>query len=65
LNELGTSARQVNSTLTEAELTEVMKEIGAGALEFVFVTPERLEDRGFMETPETYLAPPEALNFEL
>ena len=48
LNELGVTARQVNSTLSNGEIAEVYAEIGGGSVDFVFTTPERLEDASFM-----------------
>jgi ATP-dependent DNA helicase RecQ len=48
LNELGVTARQVNSSLTDSETAAVLDEIRAGAVEFVFATPERLEDPAFL-----------------
>ena len=50
LNELGVSARAINSTLAAADLTQALEEIRAKEIDFVFVTPERLEDRSFRET---------------
>jgi ATP-dependent DNA helicase RecQ len=38
----------VNSTLTATELTRAIEEIEAGEVDFVFATPERLEDRTFV-----------------
>ena len=46
---LGVKARQVNSALGSAELAESLEAIKAGAVEFVFVTPERLTDQSFVE----------------
>jgi ATP-dependent DNA helicase RecQ len=48
LNELGVRARQVNSTLTAADLSATMDEIRGGGIDFVFVTPERLEQPEFV-----------------
>ena len=48
LNALGVSARQVNSALTATELKETLALIEAGEVEFVFATPERLEDPDFI-----------------
>jgi ATP-dependent DNA helicase RecQ len=50
LRELGIDAAQVNSTLTAKEETEVLEQIGKEQREFVFVTPERLAQPGFLET---------------
>lgn len=49
LNELGVTARQVNSTLTSREVAAAIEEIRAGDVDFVFATPERLEDEAFLE----------------
>jgi ATP-dependent DNA helicase RecQ len=46
---LGVKARQVNSAVGAAELTEALEAIRAGQVEFVFATPERLEDQAFIE----------------
>ncbi|HEX6976050.1 MAG TPA: ATP-dependent DNA helicase RecQ [Vicinamibacterales bacterium] len=48
LNELGVVARQVNSTLSDKEITAVVEEIRGGTVDFVFATPERLEQAEFM-----------------
>ena len=48
LNELGLAARQINSAIPAAEVAAAMEEIEAGAVEFVFATPERLEDPQFI-----------------
>jgi ATP-dependent DNA helicase RecQ len=48
LTELGMTARAVNSTLTATELARAIEEIGAGEVDFVFATPERLEDAAFI-----------------
>ena len=45
---LGVKARQVNSAVGAAELTEALDAIREGRVEFVFVTPERLEDSAFV-----------------
>ncbi len=50
LNELGIPARQINSTVPAAEITAALDAIAAGRVEFVFATPERLEDPGFLKT---------------
>jgi ATP-dependent DNA helicase RecQ len=50
LNELGMAARQVNSTIPASEVAESLDAIAAGSVEFVFATPERLEDPGFIES---------------
>jgi ATP-dependent DNA helicase RecQ len=49
LNELGMAARQVNSTIPAADIAAALEALGAGTLEFVFATPERLEDPTFLE----------------
>ena len=46
---LGVRARQVNSAVGSAELSEALAAIRAGQVEFVFATPERLEDPAFMD----------------
>jgi ATP-dependent DNA helicase RecQ len=50
LNELGIPARQVNSTVPAGEIADALDAIAAGRVEFVFATPERLEDPGFLTT---------------
>ncbi|HEX3130588.1 MAG TPA: ATP-dependent DNA helicase RecQ [Thermoanaerobaculia bacterium] len=50
LRELGIDAAQVNSTLSSSEEAEVLEEIRKEQREFVFVTPERLAQPGFLET---------------
>jgi ATP-dependent DNA helicase RecQ len=50
LNELGVVARQINSTIPRAEVDDALREIEKGTVEFVFATPERLEDSGFIGT---------------
>jgi ATP-dependent DNA helicase RecQ len=50
LNELGVTARQVNSTVADRDIAETMDEVKAGEVDFLFATPERLEDSVFMET---------------
>jgi ATP-dependent DNA helicase RecQ len=49
LNELGVAARQVNSTIPAAEIKASLEAVAAGAVEFVFSTPERLEDPAFLD----------------
>jgi ATP-dependent DNA helicase RecQ len=49
LQALGVRARQVNSALEAAELQETLQAIERGDVEFVFATPERLEDPRFIE----------------
>jgi ATP-dependent DNA helicase RecQ len=53
LQELGIGAAQVNSTLSTREETEVLEGIQKEQHEFVFVTPERLAQPGFLETLKT------------
>jgi ATP-dependent DNA helicase RecQ len=48
LNELGVTARQLNSMIAASDLAAAMDEIRSGTVEFVFVTPERLEDPAFI-----------------
>jgi ATP-dependent DNA helicase RecQ len=50
LRELNVSAREVNSTVPQRDIDRTMKEIAAGEIDFVFATPERLEDAGFLNT---------------
>ncbi|HEX6944803.1 MAG TPA: ATP-dependent DNA helicase RecQ [Casimicrobiaceae bacterium] len=50
LNELGVVARQLNSTLTGRDLATTMDEIRGGAVDFVFATPERLENPELLAT---------------
>ncbi|MEN3340052.1 MAG: ATP-dependent helicase RecQ [Acidobacteriota bacterium] len=50
LNELGVSARQVNSTVPARDVDAAIEEIKAGDVDFVFATPERLEDPTFLQT---------------
>jgi ATP-dependent DNA helicase RecQ len=49
LNELGVTARQLNSTLPDREIQTAMAEVKAGDVDFVFATPERLEDPAFLQ----------------
>ena len=48
LNALGVKARQVNSAVDAAELKDALRALEAGKVEFVFATPERLEDPSFI-----------------
>jgi ATP-dependent DNA helicase RecQ len=50
LNELGVSARQINSTVHERDVADALDAMRAGKVDFVFATPERLEDKGFLNT---------------
>jgi ATP-dependent DNA helicase RecQ len=49
LRELGLSAFAVNSTLTDKETGAALAAIRTGTIDFVFATPERLEDPDFLE----------------
>ena len=49
LNELGVTARQVNSTIPAADIAASLDAIVAGSVDFVFATPERLEDQTFLD----------------
>ena len=49
LNALGVKARQVNSAVESAELKDALRALEAGEVEFVFATPERLEDPSFID----------------
>ena len=49
LRDLGVDAREVNSSVPAAELTRTMEAIARGVVDFVFVTPERLEDHEFLD----------------
>jgi ATP-dependent DNA helicase RecQ len=46
---LGVRARQVNSAVDAHELAESLEALASGDVEFVFATPERLEDPAFVE----------------
>jgi ATP-dependent DNA helicase RecQ len=50
LNELGLVARQVNSSIPRADIEEALAAIARGSVDFVFATPERLEDPDFLAT---------------
>jgi ATP-dependent DNA helicase RecQ len=50
LTELGVSARAVNSTVSAADIDSTLQDIEAGNIDFVFATPERLEDTAFLDT---------------
>src|SRR4051794_38321384 len=50
LAELNVQARAVNSTVNAADLHTIREEIKTGAVDFVFATPERLEDASFIAT---------------
>jgi ATP-dependent DNA helicase RecQ len=49
LRELGVTAETVNSTLTAKETEAAIAGIRAGSVDFVFATPERLEDPRFLQ----------------
>ena len=46
---LGVSARAVNSSIPAADLSDALEAIRAGTIDFVFATPERLEDAEFLD----------------
>jgi ATP-dependent DNA helicase RecQ len=48
LNELGVAARQINSAIAQSEIDAALEDIRAGKIDFVFTTPERLEDPAFI-----------------
>jgi ATP-dependent DNA helicase RecQ len=50
LTELGVVARQVNSTFKDSEIAAALDDIRRGRVDFVFATPERLEDPAFVDT---------------
>jgi ATP-dependent DNA helicase RecQ len=50
LRELGVAAHVVNSTVPASEIAATLDAIRDGGVEFVFATPERLEDRSFLDT---------------
>ena len=50
LAELDVEARAVNSTVPAAEVERTLAGIGRGEIDFVFATPERLEDATFLAT---------------
>ena len=49
LQRLGIAARLINSTLTAGEQDEVMRQMASGALDLVYVAPERLRNGKFLE----------------
>ena len=49
LRALGVRARQVNSAVDGAEVKDALRALAGGEVEFVFATPERLEDPAFVE----------------
>jgi ATP-dependent DNA helicase RecQ len=50
LNGLGVVARQINSTIPPADVAATCGEVERGQVDFVFATPERLEDPTFIAT---------------
>ncbi len=50
LKRLGIRAELINSSLTVAEQSEVMREMAAGRLDLVYVAPERLRNGRFLES---------------
>jgi ATP-dependent DNA helicase RecQ len=48
LTELGVKARQINSAVKSAEIAEALRDIADEKTEFVFATPERMEDPEFI-----------------
>ena len=50
LAELNVRARAVNSTVPPGEVERILEEIRSGDVDFVFATPERLEDPQFLPT---------------
>jgi len=50
LAELNVRARAINSTVSPADIATILEEIRRGEIDFVFATPERLEDAAFLET---------------
>lgn len=53
LLELGVRAVELNSTLSAEGERQALAAIAAGEIEFVFTTPERLADRGFIDLLKT------------
>jgi ATP-dependent DNA helicase RecQ len=49
LQALGVRARQVNSAIDTGQLSDALRAIDRGDVEFVFATPERLEDPEFIQ----------------
>lgn len=49
LTELGVTACTVNSTIPAADVNSALDMIREGRVDFVFATPERLEDEGFRD----------------
>ncbi|MDB5798878.1 MAG: ATP-dependent helicase RecQ [Paucimonas sp.] len=53
LEEVGLEADQVNSSLSSREEQDALQRIAESRSEFVFATPERMEDPSFMELLQT------------
>lgn len=49
LQQLGISAKLINSSLSAGEQAEVMNEMAAGQLQMVYVAPERLRNNRFLQ----------------
>ena len=49
LEGLGLTARDLNSTLSESRRQEVLEEVGAGRVEFLFLAPEQLANEETLE----------------
>jgi len=49
LQRLGIAAKLINSTLTAGEQDDVMRQMASGALDLVYVAPERLRNGRFLE----------------
>ena len=49
LNELGVAAVPINSTIPAADVAKSLERLASGSIEFVFATPERLEDPAFLD----------------
>jgi ATP-dependent DNA helicase RecQ len=49
LRELGVTAHEVNSSIPASTIRETMADIAGGGVDFVFTTPERLEDASFVD----------------
>lgn len=53
LVEMGVAARSINSTTSSEQFAETMRLARSGALDLLYVAPERLELEGFQETLES------------